>query len=238
MLPMLEQVRNLSRFKVSSQIQNYASLPLVPFQTTIDGVITHTLNPKDLTHFINSAEWNLESAVSTSPSIHFILYIPPKSCTPLQILHSDGKPLTTNAFLIPQWGGIAIKNLDLSSHHVHITDQVLHQYIEVFAGQLRKLMGVEPTRIANHENLLPGFEIKVAQHSNGLTEWELDRLLRKGTIQNIANTISTLQSLSSMLSSLESMIVKDHIRVMVVDSIAALEKVFLITHARQRKRSL
>lgn len=59
----------------------------------------------------------------------------------------------------------------------------------------------------------------------GITGWELDRLLRRSTIQNILNTISTLTSLSSLLGSLETIAVQDNIAALVNDALSSLFKV-------------
>ncbi|KAJ3330724.1 hypothetical protein HDU91_003510, partial [Kappamyces sp. JEL0680] len=162
------------------------------------------------------------SAVSTSPAINFVLYIPPKATTPLRILHTDGTPLESNAFLIPQWGGIIVKNLDYSAKHVHLDSVQLQPILEIYAQQLRTLMGVEKTRIHNQERLLV---VEVQSLANfGLTGWESDRLLRKMIVQNSRDTILTLNSLTSLLNSLESIIVKDHIRDLVDRSLSSLSK--------------
>lgn len=45
----------------------------------------------------------------------------------------------------------------------------------------------------------------------GITLFELDRLVRKKTLMNIADTYSTLQSLSILIDQMENMVVEDHI---------------------------
>jgi hypothetical protein len=57
--PFLSKFKNLYSFSVSSQIQNYANLPIVPNQAEYQSKKIFTLSPKELTTFINSAEWNL-----------------------------------------------------------------------------------------------------------------------------------------------------------------------------------
>jgi phosphatidylinositol glycan class S len=72
------------------------------------------------------------------------LYIPSKSTTPLHILHSDASILSTNAFLIPQWGGITIYNLK-NDGMLDIAD--MEGIMRVFAEQVRVLMGVSEIKV-------------------------------------------------------------------------------------------
>lgn len=61
--------------------------------------------------------------------------------------------------------------------------------------------------------LEPGAFLDIAQSpSKGLTLWELDRLSRERTVENMLNAISTLNSLATLITNLESMVVLDHIR--------------------------
>jgi len=89
--PFFDTLSLISKFDISSQVQNFATLPLTAKYTNTDGDAHYYLEAKDLGHFINSAEWNLASPVSTAPPINFILYIPPISQSPLHIHDSKGK---------------------------------------------------------------------------------------------------------------------------------------------------
>ena len=236
--PVLNQFSNHTSFKLSSQVQNYASLPLVPTAAEMDGKPVYKLYPKDLTHFIKSAEWNLASAVSNSPAIHFIMYIPSQQTSPLIVVRSDGIAffiigtiLPSNAFLVPQWGGILIENLSKTNGRKHLTTADLHPVIETFTQQLLTLLGVVPLHIDSQllAKAAGADKFNVVIKSDtflGLTGWELDRLLRKSAVQNIADTISTLQSLSSMLQSLETIAVLDNITILVDQAIKSLKMVY------------
>ncbi len=93
-----------------------------------------------------------------------MVYIPPKHTSPLKIVHTDGilillicegTPLPSNAFLIPQWGGIMIQNLNSTApKSVQLSVKEMHPIIETFAEQLRNLLGVVPTRFHNRDVLL------------------------------------------------------------------------------------
>lgn len=65
----------------------------------------------DLPYIVDSNSWNLDFVADPSESqLNFVVYIPEKSFSPLHIKHPKGGLLESNAFLIPQWGGIAILN--------------------------------------------------------------------------------------------------------------------------------
>jgi phosphatidylinositol glycan class S len=192
-----------------------------------------------LTHFINSAEWNLASAVSNSPAIHFILYIPPQKTSPLLVVRSDGIALNliigsllpSNAFLIPQWGGIVIENFPKTNGRKHLSTSDLHPIIETFTQQLLTLLGVVPVEIDDKLFALAIkadlFQVTIKSDTqHGLTGWELDGLLRRSAVQNIADTVSTLKSLSSMLQALKTIAVQDNITILVNRAIHSMKTVY------------
>ena len=58
--------------------------------------LIYILKQESLPHFINAAEWNLAPAVSVSPPINFVMYVPAKKMRPLYLLQSDGMVSITN----------------------------------------------------------------------------------------------------------------------------------------------
>lgn len=150
----LQRFVNVTHFQVSSQIQNYAVLPIDPFPTVIGGETMFAFNPKQLTQFINTPEWNFASVISNSPSIQFVLYVPCISQSPLHILDSKGDRSNFDAFLIPQWGGIAIGNFEFNHKSELLTSTDLVPFLEIFAEQLRMLMGVHSISKNEFKSLL------------------------------------------------------------------------------------
>ncbi|KAJ3333345.1 hypothetical protein HDU76_009148 [Blyttiomyces sp. JEL0837] len=224
--PFLNAVSLLHRFDVSSQIQAYASLPIQP-ERSVDpegNTQFYFLRPSHLPHFINSAEWNLGgSVVSTSPPINLIMYVPPKSQSPLHVVTSQGYTLHTNGFLIPQWGGIVISNPDRERDSLTYSVAALKPVMEVFLAQLRGLLGVKEVKLSGGDAIVPSTKITYIPSKIGITGWELDRLLRTSTINNMASAASTLNSLSTLISSMENMVVLDHIAKGVSESLDSLD---------------
>uniref|UniRef100_V5GNM4 GPI transamidase component PIG-S n=2 Tax=Kalmanozyma brasiliensis (strain GHG001) TaxID=1365824 RepID=V5GNM4_KALBG len=137
----------------------------------------------DLKVFVNSEEWSLTSTVPPTSSaddsslgrpydvlsqthdLHFLLYIPSKSHSPLLIRDTvtGGVNEASNAWLIPQWGGVVILNVDdgrnvssglidpsLEAEKGRIQDlpqDDVQQAISLFAYQLEILLGLGDVRL-------------------------------------------------------------------------------------------
>ncbi|CAG8808688.1 15175_t:CDS:2, partial [Racocetra fulgida] len=82
--PFVDKISIISNLTVDSQIQHYARLTFEPQNDENYFYLTPDLLP----HFINAAEWNLASAVSSYPTLNFILYVPSKDQSPLYIKDS------------------------------------------------------------------------------------------------------------------------------------------------------
>ncbi|KAI9335767.1 phosphatidylinositol-glycan biosynthesis class S protein [Obelidium mucronatum] len=231
-------MKKLFDIKVASQVQYYTTLAIQPEKVGS----SHVLYPHHLPHFINSAEWEFDgSSVSTSPPINFVLYVPTQSQSPLYIASANTKdaPLVeTNAFSIPQWGGIVVLNPDQHSPKIQTNSQTnvriykldskeeLEGPMNVFLEQMRGLLGVKTVELgAAAEKLLPGFSFTYAGSTAGITKWELDRLTRYTTVKNVGDAISTLNSLITLIESMENMVVLDHIRDEIMLSLNAIHKV-------------
>lgn len=69
----------------------------------------------ELPYIVDSNSWNLDFVADPSESqLNFVVYTPEDSFSPLFIKNSGGGFSDTNAFLIPQWGGIVILNANSS----------------------------------------------------------------------------------------------------------------------------
>ena len=98
--------------EVDSQIVHYAQLKTEPYfdkQTS-----THYFTPATLPHFVDGTEWKVDSASNANEhSLHFALFVPSPSHTPLTI--RNGAHSTSTGFVVPQWGGIVIQNAESRS---------------------------------------------------------------------------------------------------------------------------
>ncbi|KAJ7927484.1 phosphatidylinositol-glycan biosynthesis class S protein-domain-containing protein [Mycena leptocephala] len=170
----------LHNFTIESQVQFHAPLAFSPVSLH-DG---YGLTPEDLTVFVNSAEWSLSSSVSNDPVLHFIVFIPSASRRPLQILDPNGLPSSSDAFLLPQWGGIVIYNPPPElQDNTPLPSSALHSVFSTFANQLLALLGV------------PNLPPDVQMDAPVLTGWQLDALLRRRALENAEGAQDTLKSI-------------------------------------------
>ncbi|KDQ58611.1 hypothetical protein JAAARDRAFT_47014 [Jaapia argillacea MUCL 33604] len=230
--PVLSRLSDLHNFTVESQVQFHAPLAFKPVPVVIDGKEEYGLTQEDLTVFVNSAEWTLSSSVSNDPVLHFVLFVPSAARRPLHILNSEGwgqhglrnlsdnlflegLPSTSDAFILPQWGGIVIYNPP--SHiqdHAHLSPSHLERSFNVFLRQLLALLGVPP--------LPPG----VSSSEISLTTWQLDALLRRRSVENVAGCQETLQSIVKLVDQIPNMPVGQDVRGDILQALSELEQTY------------
>ncbi|KAL0075090.1 phosphatidylinositol-glycan biosynthesis class S protein [Phycomyces blakesleeanus] len=221
--PFLDQLSMISNFTM----QHYASLSMKPqFKNRADKPSYYYFNPEHLPHFVNSAEWNLASTISSYPTINLILYVPSPEETPLRIHDSKEQPLLTNAFLIPRWGGVVIKNPSkkaLAEKQLNFTKKDLQPIMKIFVAQLRSLMGIP--NINSMADKMPSTVNATFMSSpiTGITTLEKDQLIRHRTVENMVNAIATLHSLQQLVTEIPKMVVLDHIALQVQQSLNALQ---------------
>ncbi|KAF9152855.1 hypothetical protein BG015_004594 [Linnemannia schmuckeri] len=214
--PFIKTMSTVSKFTIESQIQHYASLAFTPQMDY--GSQEHYLTPDALPNFINAAEWSLASTVSSLPSLNFLTYVPKPSESPLVIKTGPGaSKSSTNSFLIPRWGGVAILNRDTDrtknakEHPEVITVQDLEPVMRVFLTQLRDLMGI--TDLSTTARSSSSFPIVFHKSLNEApTTWELDNLLRRRSAENLVDSLATISSLARLVRDTPNMVVLDHIQ--------------------------
>ncbi|KAJ6473588.1 phosphatidylinositol-glycan biosynthesis class S protein-domain-containing protein [Mycena vitilis] len=209
--PILNSLSILHNFTIESQVQFHAPLAFSPTELH-DG---YGLTMEDLTVFVNSAEWSLSSSVSNDPVLHFIVFIPSAARRPLQILDANGLPFSSDAFLLPQWGGITIYNPppDLQDN-TPLPPSALNSVFSTFANQLLALLGV------------PNLPPSVQTDAPILTGWQLDALLRRRALENAEGAQDTLQSIVKLVDQIENMPVGQDVKGDVQDSLIALDQMY------------
>lgn len=205
--PLLDALGGISTFTVDSQIQFYASLSSNVVPTWVLGPEGDehkgqwVLKKEDLSSFINSAEWPLVS-ITSYPTINFIIYIPSKDQSPLVISDS-----ATNAFLLPQWGGVMVMNPNNGSSSgeltSHLSKEALKPALDLFATQLLALLGA-PTRPSS----LP---------------IRLDSLTRQRSAELLVSASSTLGSLYRLTLALPSISIPSSVSTSVASTLASLK---------------
>ncbi|CAG8526932.1 603_t:CDS:10, partial [Cetraspora pellucida] len=237
--PFVDKISIISNLTVDSQIQHYARLTFEPQKNLHNDENYFYLTPDLLPHFINAAEWNLASAVSSYPTLNFILYVPSKDQSPLYIKDSKGNIMENNAFLIPRWGGVIINNPDRSVGTYMFTFDELKSVMSIFIMQLRGLLGVQDFWMEARSGLDSSINVEfMSPPSTAITMWELDSLVRRRIAENIVSTISTLKSLSQLVAEIPNMVVLDHIQTEVLLALDSLKKSCASLHAGQYETAL
>lgn len=214
---LLHRVSALHNFTIESQVRYHAPLAFEPHRVGLDNEGIYGLTQDDLKVFVNSAEWTLSSSASNDPVLHFILFIPSASHTPLRILNANNNPTSSNAFILPQWGGVVLFNLqsDLAPQ-TFLTTSDLDQVFSIFRLQLLSLLGVPSLP----PNIVP------ADPSDPLTDWQLDSLYRQRAIENAFSSKETLESIAKLVNEIPNMPLGQDVRGDVQDALTALEKVY------------
>ncbi|KAJ2706339.1 GPI transamidase component [Coemansia sp. IMI 203386] len=228
--PFVEMLSPLTKLSITSQVLHDAGPPPIkPISSDNQTLLT----PDMLTRFVNSPSWNLASTDPVSPMLNFILYIPALQSQPMHITRAN-KQLQTNAFLVSQWGGVAIANLPERTSpgsHIVLSRSQLQSYMGVFISQLRELIGIRKDIPLGTHRYSPNSIDKVSLHhaaSTGISSWEFDALLRQWLISTRQNAITTLQSLTRLTESMQNMVVMDEIKTKVDGSLGELG---FISHA-------
>ncbi|KAJ2583416.1 GPI transamidase component [Coemansia sp. RSA 1836] len=220
--PFVDALRPLAKLAVSTQVLHHAGPPPVKPLAHDNGTY---LTPDMLPHFANSPWWNLASIDPIAPTINFILYVPALQSQPMSIVADNKQPSDTNAFVVSQWGGIAIANLPADTKagsSVVISRDDLQRYFGIFIAQLRELVGIRSdTPLSRAKG-----PVSVQQATTtGISDWELDALMRQWLIATRQTAITTLQSLVRLVESMENMVVMDEIKTQVDQSLSALRSI-------------
>lgn len=154
--PLLESFSAISNFTVDTQVQLYAtSSPSVRQPEYDQDLKAWVLHREDLSGFINAAEWPLSPSIGEGPTVNFILYVPDKDQSPLLVKENAG-----NSWLIPQWGGVHILNIEHEpSTPSTLTAAALAPAMHTFSNQLISLFGLPqspaslPLRISTLERV-------------------------------------------------------------------------------------
>jgi GPI-anchor transamidase subunit S len=235
---------------VESQIQFYAPLAFEPRVLSNDQDVIYGLSQENLKVFVNSAEWTLgmylrrwhrssqvngiftASSVSNDPVLHFVVFVPSVSHTPLCILDDSskscyffsgccdlirpGQPISSDSFILPQWGGIVLLNLPAdTTSKLHLTEAELDHVFSGFRAQLLRLIGVSE---------LPP-EVRSAEPSLPLTDFQLDTLYRQRAFENAGSSKETLQSIVKLVDQISNMPVGQDVRDDVLEALSSLEVV-------------
>ena len=127
-----------------------------------------------------------------------------------------GQPTPSDAFVLPQWGGIVLLNMPTNAPTKHhLTETELDHVFSSFQTQLRRLIGVS--------DLPPG--VQSADPERPLTDFQLDTLYRQRAFENAGSSKETLQSIIKLVHQIPNMPVGQDVRDDVREALSSLEVV-------------
>ncbi|KAG9104487.1 GPI transamidase component [Ceratobasidium sp. 370] len=106
-----------------------------------------------------------------------------------------------NSFLVPQWGGIAILNPPThGTANMVLSPQDLKPVFHLFRKQLEGLLGIPalPATVTVESD-------RTSSPRRILTDWQLDTLLRRRTLENIRGSVQALTSIVELVGQIENM---------------------------------
>jgi len=218
----------LHNFSIGSQLLIGQSPASLPVSTELqNGTTSWVYTVEQLPNFINSSEWSLASTTRIDPLFNFVVFVPATYHAPTHLIYPNDSIVETNAFTIPKWGGILIHNpthktasTNMSRHILDLDD--LHGMMQVFLAQFRGLLGIHPLQLTLLQNKVTT-QVDLATKS-GITDWELDALIRMRMVELIQGAISTLESLSRLVTAQGHMMVAESIRERVESAISHVEE--------------
>lgn len=134
------------------------------------------------------------------------------SPTPHPYAVPKGNPTSSDAFILPQWGGVVL----LNKPDTHLTSASLAPTFKTFQRQLLALLGVPS---------LP--QDVISNDLEPFSDWQLDALVRQRARQNFENSKETLGSIVSLVHQIENMPVGQDVKGDVQGSLNALDSVRL-----------
>lgn len=208
--PLLQALSTTARIDVTTQVQLYSAYSPAVHPLVVEGREGMLLQQKDLTAFVNAAEWPLAPSIGDGPTLNFVLYVPAVDQIPLRIEDND-----ETSWLIPQWGGIQILNpplladsdSDISTLSAHLSKDMLQQSFQTFASQLLSLLGVSQPDSATRS--LP-------------LQLRLDAYKRFTALTLYLKAASSLGSLSRLAQHLNNIPIPRHVAQLVDDTIGNL----------------
>ncbi|KAI7327547.1 hypothetical protein KC315_g7046 [Hortaea werneckii] len=197
--PLVGQLSAISSFSVDTQVQLHATFsPSIAGPQFDEASRKWKLVKTDLSGFINAAEWPLSPSIGTGPTINFVLYVPSKEQSPLEIAETGG-----TSWLIPQWGGVQILNPS-NKQTKNLSSDELEQVMLTFADQLTSLVGLPP--------------------SPSSLALRLSSMVRERATSLILASSSTLGALSRLTLKLTSIAIPDSVAEAVDETIGRLDQ--------------
>ncbi|EPY51556.1 pig-S [Schizosaccharomyces cryophilus OY26] len=198
--PLIQQLSQIMNLSVESQVQYFVDDPPVYFK---EGEYRTAF--ADFPKVVNNFEKYLSVNPNVrEPTLHFVLYVPPKEIQPLKLEDQYGKEVATNSMLLPQWGSIIITNTNNSASN-YLQDSDMKSQFRTISRDLLLLLGVDDFL------------------SFSLSPVVMERMLRQRIAESLVGTTDTLLNLAKLIKSIENMAVPKEIQSYVKEALKSLD---------------
>lgn len=212
--PLMNQLKPLADFKVKSQWLYFVDIGQEPKKNPDrDGSII----PSDkIPHIISPLEKKLGSGVSSCSCLHFVLYVPRCSESPLFFASIDG---LETAVVSPKWGGIQILNPS-KENCINKTAMVPDRtsVAKIFVSHLRYLLDLKYEVVSSAKLL--------TLTQSPLRAWEVDSLYRSRILEQSISASLTLQSLSKLLGEISNIVINEEVGDAIKTSVTSIFSTF------------
>ncbi|OQR80991.1 hypothetical protein THRCLA_11899 [Thraustotheca clavata] len=208
--PLVDLLTPLAKFTVESEMVHYAALAKTYHYD--DESKEYYVTADDLQQFKSANDYATVSLLDDREQlIHFMAALPSSSHSPLVVRTKSKSKESSQSFIIPGYGGIAI--LDPSSE----PREQIHKMMEVAVAQLRHFLGLHSKPISTSSiTQLP------AKYS-GMALWERDILARFWLEKHWHSTLSALTSIGKLVNDMPQIIVLPRIQTQVNKAIKLIE---------------
>ncbi|KAL3656938.1 hypothetical protein V7S43_018143 [Phytophthora oleae] len=247
----VHKVGVLANFTVETQVVQYARLAKEVEQSA-DGKEFY-INAGDLKHFKSANDFLDASVLDDGEQVlHFMAALPDIVHAPLYIRPSaqdQSKAGLATAFELPGWGIAAI----LNPHALYSQPSVnaskeeaaalaaatkareLQRVMGLFVSEFRTLLGVPSFSQRQRKEDAHGSSLLFLPSStDGISDWELDVIMRDRVTKLIRTAIETLQSTVELVEALPELSVLERVQMRVETAVMRLEAILCDSNIQQQ----
>ncbi|OWZ74350.1 hypothetical protein AYX14_00290 [Cryptococcus neoformans] len=182
---------------------------------------------EQMTIFVNSEKWSLDSGSTNNPVLRFLLYVPSLRHRPMRLITRD----SAQAFLLPQFGGVVILNpppTSSQSHSYHLSRTGLTPAFHLFTQHLYSLLALpslpyKPNKL--HVPPPPSPLHRPSSLMQPLTPWQMHQVLLARLEENFQEGKKTLKGIVRLVRKIGEMKVGEGVRDTVLGAVIRLERV-------------
>ncbi|KAL7422966.1 GPI transamidase component [Cryptotrichosporon argae] len=259
--PHLGPLVHVFNFSIESQILYHAPLSFEPSRTTLQGSTQALLDAaatdadaeaaaqaavdeaahgswvvteEDAKVFVNSERWSLDSGSTNNPVLRFLLFVPSSAHRPMHLAPSL-RAVPSDAFLLPQFGGVVILNppADAASDVLHLGAPALDAPFALFTRHLYELLDLPflpDWMVAPEPAPRPssGAETRVGARRTAIqiqpvTPWQVETVLRTRLRENAGEAAKTLAGIVRLVDKISEMKVGAGVQALVDSAVQRLE---------------